>query len=377
MAEHFAGRHDVRGLARKAVEANETEVADLSPAGLIAFAVKLDDPELNFPDRRRRLIGKRNVRDDHGLLLGRLQRSPQSECHFPATWRDKKLGRHAYHRVYVRAVGKHISANKAEVRDLWREADAISKTSWGFIAVLHSQLYTKAPGCAMRRVPAPSTPAGAPIRSARSCVADPIVADYFGVLLTYHTNLGLQDSATRHIVRQNPSPAMLVQALQEKALYSDAFKAFEGRVQVLAAEAGFVNHAASMEFCLHSVDKGRVHFHAFLGPAISFWGWKQVHRQIQLCQSQVVYGGVIPHAQEMKARGRNKVTLSACHGMYYVLAPKEGQLFASGTVKPHEEARKLFPSGACACAAASSHLARSERVCKSWFARNGGAWHQP
>jgi hypothetical protein len=39
----------------------------------------------------------------------------------------------------------------------------------------------------------------------------------------------------------------------------------------------------------------------------------------------------------MRPRGRHGVTLSACHGMYYCLCPKQGQIFATGTAQPHED----------------------------------------
>ena len=52
---------------------------DTSVAGLLAVVVHQDQPERDFPDRRRRLTGKQNVRGDIGLFLGRLQRQPDKD----------------------------------------------------------------------------------------------------------------------------------------------------------------------------------------------------------------------------------------------------------------------------------------------------------
>ena len=339
VAEHFQA---VAGtVASQPTPPLPTAVTDTSVAGLISVAVHLDDPQLNFPYRPRRITGKQSVALDIGLFLGRLQRRPEADCNYPANHYQRKLGWHAYQRVLALTTGKPIRAVLRETRLRWQEASIASKNAWAFIAVLHSQLYTRAPGRALVRVPLPTGVCVSTHTRMSGTVEDPVVAEGFGVLLTYHTNLGLHDAGTRHLVSMQLSPDKLVSALQQKQLYSDAFLEFQNRVQVVAAELGLPSHAASMEYCFHSVDTGRVHFHAFLGPAVSFWGWQLEQKRIIFLRSQLVYGGLTPHVQVMRPRGRHGVTLSACHGMYYVLCPKQGQLFASGTAQPHEDLYSL------------------------------------
>ena len=106
---------------------------------------------------------------------------------------------------------------------------------------------------------------------------------------------------------------------------------------MLAQGFGLPNHAASMEYCFNSKEKGRVHFHAFVGPQVSFWGWQLSHRRVTVLRSHLMFEGLFPNVQVMKPQGRHGVSVCACHGMYYCLGPKLGQVFSYGTAKPFED----------------------------------------
>jgi len=96
VAEHFQA---VAGTVASQPTPLPTAVTDTSVAGLISVAVHLDDPQLNFPYRPRRITGKQSVALDIGLFLGRLQRRPEADCNYPANHYQRKLGWHAYQRV--------------------------------------------------------------------------------------------------------------------------------------------------------------------------------------------------------------------------------------------------------------------------------------
>ena len=224
-----------------------------------------------------------------------------------------------------------------ETVEKWGQAATHLKNSWAFIAVLHSKLYTKEPGKALVRVPVPEGFMLRPPMPSRQLPHDPIIAEGFGMLLTYHTNLGLHDEGTKHMLAQNYTPQETVRLLQNRPLYVEGFEEFKNRIQMLAVGFGLPNHAVSMEYCFNSKEKGRVHFHAFTGPEVSFWGWQLSHRRVTVLRSHLLFQGLFPNVQVMKPRGRHGVSVCACHGMYYCLGPKQGQVFSYGTAKPFED----------------------------------------
>ena len=207
---------------------------------------------------------------------------------------------------------------------------------------------------ALVRVPVPEGVELRPPMLSRQLPSDPIIAEGFGILLTYHTNLGLHDEGTKHMLAQNHMPQEIVRLLQSRPLYIEGFEEFKNKIQMLAHVFGLPNHAASMEYCFNSKEKGRVHFHAFIGPEVSFWGWQLTHRRVTVLRSHLMFQGLFPNVQVMKPRGRHGVSVCACHGMYYCLGPKQGQVFSHGTAKPFEDWL-------------DSHLELCANICLLWL----------
>ena len=225
VAEHFYGH--ISQPAPEPFIIGEGPECKISVAELLLVAAHTDQPELNFPDRRKRLAGKQCLKDDVGFLLGRLQRHPGADGWFPANAVQRKLGLHAYQRFYAAAVGKPIRQVYHETVEKWGQAAIHLKISWAFIAVLHSKLYTKQPGKALVRVPVPEGLMLRPPLPSRQLPQDPIIAEGFGMLLTYHTNLGLHDEGTKHMLAQNYTPQETVRLLQNRPLYVEGFEEFE------------------------------------------------------------------------------------------------------------------------------------------------------
>ena len=335
VAEHFQPHASQNAVPLLIL--GEGRESKISVAELLVVAVHTDQPELNFPDRRKRLAGKQCLKDDVGFMLGQLQRHPEAECWFPANAVQSKLGLHAYQRFYAAAVGKPIRQVNQEAALNWAQAAVHLKNSWAFIAVLHAQLYSKEPGKALVRVPVPEGAVLRPAVPLQQMAVDPVIGEGYGILLTYHTNLGLHDAGTKQLLAQNYTPHEIVRLMKDRPLYLEGFEEFNNKIQMLATGFGWPNHAASMEYCFNSKEKGRVHFHAFVGPDVRFWGWQLSLRRVSILRSHLLFDGLFPNVQVMKPRGRHGVSVCACHGMYYCLGPKLGQVFSHGTAKPFED----------------------------------------
>jgi hypothetical protein len=77
------------------------------------------------------------------------------------------------------------------------------RNAWAFVALLHSKMYTAPPRMSqhfLQRAGDATAPRG---QSPTRDLDDHIVAEGFGVLLTYHTNLGLRGSFARQLWRSD------------------------------------------------------------------------------------------------------------------------------------------------------------------------------
>ena len=75
VAEHFHGH--VSQSAPEPLILGERRECKISVAELLLVAAHTDQPELNFPDRRKRLAGKQCLKDDVGFFAGTTSTSPR------------------------------------------------------------------------------------------------------------------------------------------------------------------------------------------------------------------------------------------------------------------------------------------------------------
>ena len=221
---------------------------------------------------------------------------------------------------------------------LWDAADEAAKCNWNFWRSVPARLYSYgiSKHCAVR-IPLPNGDILAP-DSCHHLEVDPVLCDAFGILLTYHTSLGLYSPAVLQFVAEGYTGHSLVAKLKSLPAYEAEFDAFWSRVQDIGQSLGFSAHAASMEMCFSSVPKGRVHLHAFLGHAISWQGWQRDAAKVQIRLSHLLWRGLRPNMQAMRPWGRSRnLSMLAANGLYYVLGDKKGSMYSAGTCRPFED----------------------------------------
>ena len=311
---------------------------DLSPAGLLYTRSFKDSPQLNFPPQPlKRMRGKTSP--DIGVGIALLQANSRTLIGSAGVaWQDRRLAVSMYQRAYAAASGRSIRNTLKESKILWDASDEAAKGNWNFWRSVHAKLYSYdiSKHCAVR-IPLPNGDILAP-DACHSVHMDPVLCDAFGILLTYHTSLGLYSPAVLQFVAEGYTGHALVAKLKTLPTYEAEFDAFWTRVQDIGISLGFSARAASMEMCFSSVPKGRVHLHAFLGHAISWQGWQRDAAKVQIRLSHLLWQGLRPNMQAMRPWGRSRnLSLLAANGLYYVLGDKKGSMYSAGTCRPFED----------------------------------------
>ena len=306
-----------------------------TPRGLLSTALHKDEPWLNFPAQPRK---RKSAKGDwyintnlHSLLTkGTLA------CPHPHDNAQKTQGYREFVRAYAEHVGKSQNACLKTCWPIWREAPNDDKEAWYFIADLTKALYTHCDATKKRiRIPLPSGEKYA--KSQGHDVQDPDVSESWGVLLTYHTNIGQEDPEAQLLAKESRSIDELVQGLKELPDYKESFEQFQSFVEDLGSHKQFPTWACCMELNTHARQGSKVHLHAFLGQDCSYFNFATFYRKVVLKLSDVIWQGIKPHVQIMRPMGKNGMQLSSAHGLYYVMAPKIGQLYQAGSKIPHEQ----------------------------------------
>jgi hypothetical protein len=159
-----------------------------------------------------------------------------------------------------------------------------------------------------------------------------LVVKSTSALLTWQGPWGVIDDATGPACQGDLQ--RLVAALKDHPATKCLWAGVLGRMEVWVARHHLDLWAAGLEVCTRSWRKDgtvRVHVHAFVQRG------SQLRRQDL---SQCRLGGVQPHrsADGMHTRARGRALQTAYNaGMYYVQAPKIGQVFSAGCREPHTD----------------------------------------
>ena len=307
---------------------------EMTPRGLIRTAMMSDAAWLNFPQRpTKRARGKqpwyynRNV---HTLM-----EKEEVDTIRNYSKADRDMGFVEFNRVFSMVTGQTFTKARPTAWKAWTVASVKDREAWYFIQDLRKQVYTSVPGKARERIPLPD---GAILQKIRDDnTEDPLLCESLGVLLTYHTNVGEQNPQAVSVQEQDLPMHMIKEELMAIHEYEEVYHSFKDFITNLARQTHCPRWATCMELNPHADRSTRVHLHAFLGQECSYLGFVTHMKKVRFHLSTVLFRGIRPHAQPMRPRGPSGVTVASAHGLYYVLAPKIGQMWSDGNIKPFED----------------------------------------
>ncbi len=313
----------------------------LTPPGLIQVAVMQDSPELNFPwtGKRKRITGKTSKSMPELLCL--LQQDPNGMILPSFTHKERLAGRNCFRKAYSSHTGESVRVSREKMSRVWSEASTNERNKWALLAIVHLQLYEQylSNHGGLRgkvRVPLPD---GTPFVSATTgneLEVNPLIAETYGVLLTFHSKFGLDDPLLIAWEKDLSSESVL-QKLKAKPEYRAKFEEFKVFITDMMQVHRFKNCAVAMELCMNGQRKGRIHFHGFLGQECSYNGWMSHPVKATLRRNMLIFDNVFPNVQTMKCSGRRGMEMPTAHGLYSCMAPKTGQMFAWSTLVPFKD----------------------------------------
>ena len=183
-------------------------------------------------------------------------------------------------------------------------------------------------------------PLGDTIRSSQGG----LVLNIFGVLVTWNTPAGLDTSELKTICDKEYSDDEVALRIKDSGMHKNMFDTWAKHTQHLAAVHKIPAWALSLELSCNAQERGRVHFHTYLGQRPE---WSLVDPTSEPCcvrLKDLEYQGIKPNVQTMRPRGRRGVPLLASGGLYYVLCDKRGSIYRKGSVIPHQASRWITAS---------------------------------
>ena len=322
-----------------------------SPQGLLFVAAYANIPELYVPvPDRKRLRGKQ---DAHmlklGLCLGRLQANPLEDSGFLCDAKGRKGGHREYARHFGLYTGQCCRMARVSTRTSYGNSSHHIKNNWSLLHEVAKVMYERTPqGLNLRGV------AGEPLCQAgpEHVIAGQGTEKYqcHSALLTWHSDLGLDDLDIASAVDCGVTADELEALMVKKVSYNLMFEDFVDHVQKMSSVAGAKSWAAGLEHCRNGDHAARVHFHAFVGGAPSFTRDNgRLPEYLLINMSFLTFGGFNAHVRFTRLRGRpgKQATESACQGVYYIMAPKIGQLFNRSMHLPFLDFLGIFIFGVC------------------------------
>ncbi len=337
----FFGSQDQNDFEEVVYERPTDVTLVLTPSGLIQVSVMQDSPELNFPwtGKRKRITGKTSKSMPE--LLCWLQQDPNGMIPPSFTHQERLAGRNNFRHAYCRYSGDSVRVSREKMSRVWSEASNNDRNKWALLAIVHLQLYethiTNHGGSRGRvRVPLPDGTLFVSSTTSQEHAVNPLIAETYGVLLTFHSKFGLDDPLLIAWEKDLSSESVL-EKLKAKPEYRAKFEEFKVFITDMMRVHRFKNCAVAMELCMNGQRKGRIHFHGFLGQECSYNGWMSHPVKATLRRNMLIFDNVFPNVQTMKCYGRRGMEMPTAHGLYYCMAPKTGQMFAWSTLVPFKD----------------------------------------
>ena len=157
-----------------------------------------------------------------------------------------------------------------------------------------------------------------------------------GALLTYNDDYCQNVPLVAELVRKHEcNPDKAVAAIRNIEEVTALWEEMVRHATDVVRSCGYANQSVAMELSLHAENAGRVHFHVY----VSMHQRASVGVTWELLSKQFAFKGKKPaHCSvTMKPRGRRSIESIVQQAHYYCQAPKRGQLFSTGTIKPFQD----------------------------------------
>jgi hypothetical protein len=176
------------------------------------------------------------------------------------------------------------------------------------------------------------------------CVAGQVhdlVHKCHSALLTWHSDVGLDNHKMQAHLASACDVESIEHLMHQLPCYAAGFKLFCDHVQKLVSVSGAKCYACCMEHCRHGEKPGRVHLHAYMGAAASFVRDSGITPPfLEIPLRMLNFHGYHAHARLSRLKGHSQAKQAnndACQGVYYIMAPKLGQLFSCSSHLPFED----------------------------------------
>ena len=160
-------------------------------------------------------------------------------------------------------------------------------------------------------------------------------------MFTWHSDVGLHNPEMKSLVASSCDVESMESSMGHMPCFATEFKLFCEHIQKLVAVSGAKCYACCMEHCRHGQQRGRVHFHAYMGSAASFVKDSGITLpQLDIPMGMLSFRGYQAHARLSRLKGHSQARQAnndACQGVYYIMAPKLGQLSSCGSHLPFED----------------------------------------
>jgi len=187
---------------------------------------------------------------------------------------------------------------------------------------------------------------GNPTQSQTTQHLDTTAGDIFenvaGVMMTYNTTLGMKDAIVLTLLQEEATDEVFVAALKQSKFHQEQFRLFKNWVEQLAAEMKMASYAVSMEFSPAAEERGRVHFHAYMGSDVRGGpGFHGGRKRFTVSLKDLHYCGIKPVARPTILTRWHPVSVfnAVVNGLYYVGCDKIGGIFRFTNVEPIKVAR--------------------------------------
>ena len=160
-------------------------------------------------------------------------------------------------------------------------------------------------------------------------------------MFTWHSDVGLHNPQMKSLFASGCDVESMESSMEQMPCFKAEIKLFCEHIQKLVAASGAKCYACSKEYCRHGQQAGRVHSHAYMGSAASCVrdsGITPPHLDIPM--GMLTFRGYQAHARLSRLKGHSQARQAnndACQGVYYIMAPKLGQLSSCGSHLPFED----------------------------------------
>jgi hypothetical protein len=316
---------------------------DASPHGLLYLAVYSNSPELYVPvlKQTRFRCKSKSANPRLAKALAQLQGNPSAVTGWPLNSSVRKAAHREYARQYgLRKCVHYRHALETSRARFFREPQSVV-SGWAVMSEVCRVMYTMTPRGKVLN-PLPGRPANPDVLPEwfGTQVCDPAHRCH-SALFTWHSDVGLDCFDMKMLIASEGTVESIERLMARMLCYTAEFELFCDHVRDLVKASGAKCYACCLEHCRHSEKPGRVHFHAYLGSAPSFvkdGGISPPHLEIPM--QMLNFRGFHAHARFTRLKGHSQAkqaNASACQGVYYIMAPKLGQLHSCSSHLPFED----------------------------------------